>query len=277
MWHPWSTLKWHPWSTLIPIACHPWSTNPLRNRLTKPGYGKEGPDFDALAGSAPAFEPSAAAGAEEDAFKSLWRAYNLRKDKKAARDAYNRLKPDAAQQASLIESATAWRQAWEAKPDSRRKYLATWLSDESWDCEAPGKRSAKFEKKPGKPAVKPKPKPPAPANDNSPETYPWREVMTIHAAEFLRNGGTDDLFLRLELLSEDGRHYEEVSFCMDSPNEDYVAEDSQRLEEFKRAAEIAVVGEDSRWLLERKVGVVMRTSESQLTFEPLSKLAGKAA
>ena len=114
----------------------------LRNRLTKPDYGKEGEiDCAALPGNAGAASAPGVPEGGQEGFEALWLAYDFRKRRAEARAAYAKLNPNAATQARLLTAAVAWRKAWEAqdKPNAPRKYLYSWLAEECFEEDAPGK------------------------------------------------------------------------------------------------------------------------------------------
>ena len=77
----------------------------------------------------------------QEGFEALWLAYDFRKRRAEARAAYAKPNPDAATQARLLTAAVAWRKAWEAqdKPNAPRKYLYSWLAEECFEEDAPGK------------------------------------------------------------------------------------------------------------------------------------------
>lgn len=72
-------------------------------------------------------------------FEELWRAYGFRRDKAAAKQAYESLDPDACLHAAIVESAKSWGEAWEAqcKADAPRRTLAKWLKNECFDEDPP--------------------------------------------------------------------------------------------------------------------------------------------
>lgn len=71
-------------------------------------------------------------------FERCWRTYGFARGKKAARAAWNAL-PVEVDRAAVIRAAAAWQASWAAqgKPDAPRKHLASWLTDECYDEDAP--------------------------------------------------------------------------------------------------------------------------------------------
>lgn len=72
-------------------------------------------------------------------FEELWRAYGYRRDKAAAKKAYEAINPDADLHAAIVESAKSWEEAWEAqgKANAPRRTLAKWLTSECYDEDPP--------------------------------------------------------------------------------------------------------------------------------------------
>ncbi|WP_077962406.1 hypothetical protein [Ensifer adhaerens] len=115
-------------------------STPIRSQ--DPETGKDG--HDCAAPVAPPVAPLERAKAEtaQGGFEELWKTYFPKRgqgDKKKARAAYEKLAPDAGLHAELVESASAWFEAWAAqgKPDAPRKHLDTWLTDEHYECDPP--------------------------------------------------------------------------------------------------------------------------------------------
>ena len=115
-------------------------STPIRSQ--DPETGKDG--HDCAAPVAPPLAPLERAKAEtaQGGFEELWKTYFPKRgqgDKKNARAAYEKLAPDAGLHANLVESASAWFEAWAAqgKPDAPRKHLDTWLTDEHYECDPP--------------------------------------------------------------------------------------------------------------------------------------------
>jgi len=91
------------------------------------------------------------AGGAQGGFEELWKTYFPKRgqgDKKKARSAYEALAPDADLHSSMLVSARAWFEAWQAqcKPEAPRKHLDTWLTGEHYDCEPPTAYKAKERK-----------------------------------------------------------------------------------------------------------------------------------
>lgn len=72
-------------------------------------------------------------------FHELWLAYGYRRNKAAAKQAYETLNADKVLHADIIDAAHAWREAWEVqgKSDAPRKTLAGWIAAECYDEEPP--------------------------------------------------------------------------------------------------------------------------------------------
>lgn len=72
-------------------------------------------------------------------FHELWLAYGYRRNKAAAKQAYETLSPDKVLHADIIDAAHAWKEAWEirGKSDAPRKTLAGWIAAECYDEEPP--------------------------------------------------------------------------------------------------------------------------------------------
>lgn len=130
-------------------------------RSLDPGTRKDG--YDCAPPSAPPVPGlggrSGADGAQ-GGFEELWKTYFPKRgqgDKKKARAAYEKLAPDTHLQASLLEAASAWLDAWVAqgRPDAPRKHLDTWLTGEHYDCDPPSAFKSK-EKKASAPVMKSK-------------------------------------------------------------------------------------------------------------------------
>ena len=122
-----------------------------RTRVLDPGTEIDGYDC-----STPlAVGLAATARAAQGGFEELWQTYSYRREKKAARAAYDKLAPDEAAHSALIASAAAWQAAWAAqgRSDAPRRYLHIWLRDEDWDCEPPTAYQPKEKKT--KPTVQP--------------------------------------------------------------------------------------------------------------------------
>ena len=139
-------------------------------------------------GAVSAHADGAPTAAGKDGFEKLYIAYGLRRDKAGARAVYNELNPDAELQVRLIEKADAWRMAAAAAPGCKRKYLATWLKEECWDCDVPGSWTNKS-------AAKPKPS--APANSNLPSKARQWQRVTIDGAEVEEHAKGSRLVLTL--------------------------------------------------------------------------------
>ncbi len=123
----------------------PHSVRDTQNKdpLTGPGY-KTGSQERGIECTTPSASLSvglspADARTAQGGFAELWSAYDFKREKKKARDAYARFAPDADLHISVVAAAAAWRAAWAAqgKPDAPRRYLHTWLRDEDYDCEPP--------------------------------------------------------------------------------------------------------------------------------------------
>ncbi|CAN7426531.1 hypothetical protein [Brucella pseudogrignonensis] len=111
----------------------------LRLRPTK--AGRQDIDIDIAPASPPLTDGLEATVAERaiDGFDELYKAYGYRRGRAEARKAYEALSPAAADHVLLIESANAWREAWERqnKPDAPRYTLAKWLGQEHHLEDAP--------------------------------------------------------------------------------------------------------------------------------------------
>ncbi|KAB0570592.1 helix-turn-helix domain-containing protein [Brucella pituitosa] len=111
----------------------------IRLRPTK--AGRQDIDIDIAPASPPLTDGLEATVAERaiDGFDELYKAYGYRRGRAEARKAYEALSPAAADHPVLIESANAWREAWERqnKPDAPRYTLANWLGQERHLEDAP--------------------------------------------------------------------------------------------------------------------------------------------
>lgn len=151
--------------------------------------------------------PLASAGADappspgSDPFDQLWSAYGVKRDRKAARAAYDRICPTAEQQAQMLSAASDWRAGAGA---IQRKSLKKWLEEERWLEEAP---------KPFERPEKPASASALPANDNraaptpavivrTPETF----ALTITGVEVCSDGDFADLLIHSK-TTEGGLRY----------------------------------------------------------------------
>jgi hypothetical protein len=175
------------------------------------------------------------AGPAQDGFDALWLAYDMRKDRAAAKAAYAELNPDADLQATILEAAEAWRQAWlaQGKPDAKRKYLATWLREERYAEDAPGPKKAS----PTKPA-KPAQPTAAPANDNNPLAG-RRHAVRIDKAGFVEHDGGKYITLTLVGVGGDidGQEYED-EICYEHDDAETQDDGQRQLVELCKAAGI---------------------------------------
>lgn len=176
---------------------------------------------------APASPPPAvglkatAAGRSQGGFEELWKTYFPQRgqgDKKKARSAYEALAPDADLHASLLDSARAWFEAWQAqgKIDAPRKHLDTWLTGEHYDCEPPTAYKSKEKTSSKKPAKA--------SNDNEPaETgIPARasvdRVVKIVQSEVQKDEDDDSSWLYLQFEDENGT-IEPFAICLNSDDQ----------------------------------------------------------
>ncbi len=165
----------------------------------------------------------AGAGTAEEGFKAVWAAYGFPYKKAEARAAYKDLNPRPALQV-LIEAATAWRRAWEAQhdPEAPRKYLHSWLEQECYDEEVPGRRFVKSTKK-ARNAAAHKPKPHAHANDNERPTpsRQWQRVQIVESrVSKFPDGGMD---LSIQLKADAGDTLSDI-IVLDHPDYETQAE-----------------------------------------------------
>lgn len=119
--------------------------------LTGPGHQTRGleRDIECATPTAPHAVGLVATAAvtAQDEFEKLWQAYGYKRGKPEAKRSFAKL-PIEASLSDIIESATAWRDAWAAqgKSDAPRFTLAKWLEREEYDCLPP----TAYKPKPGK-------------------------------------------------------------------------------------------------------------------------------
>ncbi len=201
--------------------------------------GEEGITDSAPSGDAASASAGAAPeAAGKDGFEALYNAYGVRRDKAAARAAYDELNPDTAMQAHLVEVATAWRLAAEAKPGCKRRYLVNWLKQQRYDEDAPGMQSA------AKPAPA-KPTPAAPANSNVPsKARQWQRVEIVNSEV---KGPSGDNALVATLRTETGETLTE-SIILESSSADEQEHGQRQFERLRRAVGLGDI-EDTGHLL----------------------------
>ena len=67
-------------------------------------------------------------------FEELWAAYAFKQDRKKAKDAYQKLNPDATLHSAMVAEAARWASIYDAaetEPQWRTR-LHTWISEEGW-------------------------------------------------------------------------------------------------------------------------------------------------
>ncbi|WJR68130.1 hypothetical protein QTA58_05060 [Neorhizobium sp. CSC1952] len=162
---------------------------PTRTRLQDGVTGIGGDDCAPATPPLPVGLEATGAGGAQGGFEELWKTYFPKRgqgDKKKARSAYEALAPDADLHSSLLDSARAWFEAWQAqgKPDAPRKHLDTWLTGEHYECDPPAAYKPRERK--AKANAKPRPEQPAPvaANDDWPmicDVGPFSPFGTFYA------------------------------------------------------------------------------------------------
>ncbi|MCO5156123.1 MAG: hypothetical protein M9945_05105 [Aquamicrobium sp.] len=180
---------------------------------TEPKTGGEEYDF---APPAPALAGGAAA---KEGFDELYAAYGVKKDKAAARQAYDKLAPDADLHARMVDAAQAWRQA---AGSIDRMRLRRWIEEERYDEDPKGKRDGKRADHADTPPAKPKPAGGEPFVER-------RETLTVISASISDDEDREgvrwlDLIFRRE---EDGNEDLGESFVVESPDPDR-QEDGQK-------------------------------------------------
>ncbi len=81
----------------------------------------------------------------DDRFNEFWDAYPRHEDKKNAKKAFDKLKPDADMLRLMLTSIDRWKQSdqWQENNGQFVPYPATWLNGERWKDEVPVKREQK--------------------------------------------------------------------------------------------------------------------------------------
>ncbi len=221
----------------------------LRNRLTKPVYGKEGINDSAAptGGGLSASAEAAPEAALRAGFEALYRAYGVRREKESAWEAYKKLDLNPAFQEYLIDAATAWRLAADRKPGCKRRYLVTWLKEQRYDEDAPGQRDTAGAK--GKSAKG------QPANDDGfPAT--WHHTVEITDADVAHRDEGSFITLKFRGKSGDvnGRNYED-EIAYEGDDAGVLAEGRRRLDALCNATGVAEF-EDTDVFLNAVVDVV---------------------
>jgi hypothetical protein len=177
----------HSTGTLEALASHSSGTKTLLpDPRTDAETGKEDNDC------APPADGLSATAVAQEGFDELYVTYGVKKDKTAARHAYEKLAPDAGLHARMVEAASAWRQA---AGGIERMHLARWIREERYDEDPKGERKAKAKASKPEPTAEPEP-----ANDNipdfmigSPSLWPvGRHIGTFVAGHIEKHGGSDE-------------------------------------------------------------------------------------
>lgn len=183
-------------------------------------------DIDTAPASPPLTDGLEATVAERaiDGFDVLYKAYGYRRGRADARKAYDALQLDADDHADMIESANAWREAWERqnKPDAPRYTLAKWIARECHLEDAPTgyvKPEQKQKQKQGKLIM------------NAQRDESHRVHKVVGAIIEQENGRT---YLTLDTVTE-GECFEDISIVLESNRESEQRDGQQDLSNLFKA------------------------------------------